>query len=489
MNRRQTAVSDRFKYFPLQQEVVASDHLKFSSDNATVDILSADGLALGKSLVQILQTVNLSNQGKLIINVDAPVDLQFLLNYLVAPSENFQNRLATGEIHININSFAAFRHMFSLITATDHEQVLTLPEYNNFKRPVTWDIAVPQASVSEYMNQAKMDLLVMLPEYRSVIEHTFEKIEDYFFSNANVIYVAAKDPTQTLYRRHGVVNTAILNGVAHEGRVMYVQSDETTHLFVSGNEGVSVDAGNVLGEAYRHALHEQNTISQESYFLTHAHLDHVAGLASSIKQDTLDEVAVRVFIAESTLPQFIGFYMARRNELRNLGFGSIFQVMTDKSYVPVGKGIMRLLPAPPNNLRHFIDSRGFVYTEGDLMRVFTGDINLPFPSFTASLEEKAQYKLNMESALDSYFGAIFDEARKANMETLELFVDFGHFSPEWQAFMEKSIMNFTQATGITLAILYKEHLKNKTGTNEELSRDVRPQLKEHSHVLHFRQPA
>ncbi|PIS31405.1 hypothetical protein COT42_01160 [Candidatus Saganbacteria bacterium CG08_land_8_20_14_0_20_45_16] len=91
-----------------------------------LDVITRDGVAAGKALLQLIQIVEITTCYEAVVNIEGPVDLQFLTMYLAAlPGADFpkrfgsSSRVAERKLTINLIGGSS-AEIFNLITNTQN---------------------------------------------------------------------------------------------------------------------------------------------------------------------------------------------------------------------------------------------------------------------------------------------------------------------------------------------------------------------------------
>lgn len=458
----------------LQTSVVLAEHLAFTSEaeKAQLTVLSADGVALGKAMLQLFEQHDLSKISELTITVDTAVDLQFLLMYLVAPPSNFHKRFVGGHINIQLRSAGAVRNMASMLTTTDLGRAITLPEVFG-KTTVSWEIAGSKEALLRDLERSCHDALRLFPQKssREPIIAAFKDVVDYL-NEHKIVYLEQQPQRGSSKMRAANIQPELFNALK-AGEVVYASSDETLHLFISGTTLNIIDPGNLATPGYVREILKQKNIEHVNIMLTHMHTDHTAALLQVLKELNLAQVAYKVNIPEAALYQFSGFVAAHREELSLLNINRHIKLLQHKESLLSGAGELQVFSKVTKNLRHFIPNASYGFIENKHLRYFSGDINTPPPpSAAASPEDKRRYKRRIQYAFTTYFRNIFLTAKQQGVTSLELFTDFGHFSPQWQAYMRATIERMAQHYDLKNYAIYEEHFKQTMGTTEARTKNI-----------------
>lgn len=417
-----------------------AEHLALKKDHnkAELTILSRDGVAVGKALVQLMaQGETLADVDEVIINAASTADLQFITNYLVCPpGQEFAQRFQGTKLTIRLHNFKAALQLPTLITTTGmgenaDEACSILPEL--FRKDVTYEIVE-----TTQMNQAK--LLKQLQRTRKELESrkelplqikenitkTLQKIEEYITSD-KLVFINKKErfEAKTIRSQRAYANALYVQEIL-AGKTFYVQTDEITHLKLLDNTLYIIDTGNPSTVAYVKALlkKDPDCIKNIVIMQTHFHNDHCARLPELLAFIRKNKINAQLVFNKKLHHQFAGFFATNLRVFKNNPTLHFLPISEDRTTRVSKKTTFSLFNKVPHLLRHFIQSNGYFLQQGSRGEFFTGDINPPTPD-KINGEDLATVSVK---ALHTYLTTILEQALAKKIKTLNIFADIGHFA-------------------------------------------------------------
>jgi len=459
----------------------AEEHLGYEISNGrlTLDVRTPDGIAAGKSFMQLMNSVDITGCSEAEVNLEMPSDLQFLIMYLAAPpGKEFMARFGSHEsvssrrVTVNLPNGAADA-LFNLITNTTNNKCALLQDIPSFKAEVVF--RVPEEEIPALRQKARnavTGLRKALPsQYHEQLTEKLAEIEAYI--DQNVVALPEEltgrnslRPGPANLRRTRELSREQISRLLDSGTTLATESDETTHISLEGNTMVLVDAGNPATATYVNALAEAARPREVKIFLTHFHADHTNGLAETLSTLRSRGINVELIIPEETLFQAMGYFTSNIKVLNTINSSARINIrtMAPGQELAINTSSSMHVMAPPASIGHYITSRGYVQInqEGQA-RCYSGDINPgPFNPATG----KAYTDQEVQEGLRSYFFGLVRRAERQGAREVDLFIDYGHFPPPLQEYitgvLEQDLSNYCRVNRMGFN-LHRNHQKNNTG--------------------------
>ncbi|MDD5455751.1 MAG: hypothetical protein PHV30_01820 [Candidatus Margulisbacteria bacterium] len=461
-------------------------------DDGGMDLIitpkTTEGLAEGKALVaslkKLLETIDLADCDRVVINCAHKGDLQFLTMYLAATPEiapvhwfgqNAANKGMQRKLQINILSKDAFLSIPDLISNCLNNQFGTLQTIASpFHSETTFCVKLPADQIRELISSFEQRLdnaakrlaelfpqLVKQGHFQRYAAEMKEFIDKYCVFNA----LPGRSITITEENLRNITTNLI-----KELKTFHIETDETTHIFVDDNEINIVDAGNPLTPLLINELKiSAPDLKDLNIMITHGHKDHTSYLKATIEAAVKKGLKVNVYLPIETLKQqFFGifvtdieFFTKFKDKINFYNMEYVVMLQPVKSLHRFLDNNAELYAVNSSNypaIKHFIDSFGYVHSNGSKSRIFTGDIN---PQFGQPLDVTL-------ADLKKYLDDLVTLAKfKKGIKHIDIFMDFGHFKMPG---VEQGVRDFlaeymealradTDNSGITFNI-YLDHIKN-----------------------------
>ncbi len=457
-------------------KIAPEDHilLKKYENKAELTLVSRDGVASGKALLQLFdRKETLANLEEVIINVSSAVPIGPIVNYIVCPPGHADKAFTGQKITIRLHNFKAALQLPALITTTGNgknadETCSILPEL--FRKDVQYEIVettkMNRANLLKQLRKTAKELEKRndLPgELRTNIQNTLLKIKDYITSE-KLVFI---DKNQTFEKktvpgRRAYANPTYVNELL-AGKTFYVQTDETTHLKLIEKTLYIVDTGNPSTVAYVKALlkKDPDCIKNIVIMQTHFHDDHCARLPELLSFIRKNKIPTTLAFNQSLYHQFTGFLTTHLRVFKNSPTLNILPTTNNQPHKTTkkSKANFQLFDYVPDLIRHFIQSNGYFLQDGTQGIFFTGDIN-PLPP-KKNDEEQKELIAQTKDAIRKYLQKILKTAFEKNIKHLAIYADAGHFegTPELLAALENIVKELRKFYKIDIS-LYKEHFKD-----------------------------
>ncbi len=420
--------------------IIPSEHLALKKFNnkAELTLLSRDGVAIGKALLQLMeQGTTLADVDEVIINASSTADLQFITNYLVCPTgKEFSQRFQGNKLTVRLHNFKAALQLPALITTAGmgknaDETCSILPEL--FRKDVKYEIVettkMNQAKLLKQLARTHQELAKrteLSPEVKKNIDHTLKKIAEYINSD-KLVFINKKElfTQKTVASHRAYANPGYVKEIL-AGKTFYVQTDEITHLKLIDNTLYVIDTGNPSTVAYVKALLKKgpDQIKNIVIMQTHFHNDHCARLPELLSLVRKNKINTQLVFNKDLHHQFAGFLATNLRVFKNNPTLKLRPVGKAQIQETGQKTSFSLFNNVPDLLRHFIQSNGYFLQQGTAGLFFTGDINPPTPD---KLNGQNLAEVSVK-ALQSYLKNIIENALTKKITNLTLFADVGHFS-------------------------------------------------------------
>lgn len=471
--------------------VLPAEHLRLSREpgKIIITLLSCDGMAIGKSLLQLLDHgESLNNAEEIIINSYSSADLQFITSYIVAPpGQQFALRFQGKQLTIRLHTLEAALQLPALITTAGNcthgeETCSILPEI--FKKEVRYELVE-----TSLLN--RFHLLNYIAETREEIRSrydlavndkdklclTLDKIKEYIVSEKVSFIPEEPVPPQTHeLKRLPVVDQDLLSRIL-AGETLYTVSDETSHITLIKNTLYVIDAGMLATPEYVQELLDAapERIQNITIIQTHFHNDHCARLAQVLELIRATNIPTQLILHKAVLHQFAGFYATHLNSFKHHPRLSL--LVADNGNIPYYAGAtITTLSLTPELLAHYIPSREFLIHNEGRGKYFTGDFNPPAPEKIQGADPVQEVITNIRL----YLKRIADLAQKQGITSLEIYADVGHFmvNPAYVEAFQRSILELnTEYRHLQLSLL-AEHIKSKENYQLHTSAQAIKQPKE-----------
>jgi len=447
-----------------------------SGKKCAINILSADGIAVGKSLLLLFaKGEDLSNVEELTVNSSSSADLQFVCNYLIAPPNGYFPKGFKGQnLTIRLLSYSAAMQLPTLITTTGNGRdggikCSILPE--EFQKRVKYEVVkTSKFNFKRLVN--RMDAAITTIKHQVALTESdigdlnisLQKMRNYIKDKITFISQDVRQKPIRARKRRSRINKLLLNELV-QGKTIYTSSDETTHMKLIGKTLHVVDTGNPTTVNYIKALNRKypELVKDIKVYQTHFHHDHCARLADLIRYIRFNHIPTKLFVHKKTLHQFAGFYASNLPVFRK---NSYLEVVTGKNEQLdfSDQNLCSLERAETGMINHFIPSSAVSLRIADQGYFFSGDINPLPPEKDFIGDPVAEIKKNIRVYLED----IFQKASAQAISKLDLHIDIGHFAlnKEYIEYFKSEIAALSLRYKVQ-AQLYAEH--NKANDSFQLS--------------------
>lgn len=449
-----------------------------SNGELTLKLKSADGVAIGKAFMQLMSKIDITKCHAVTLNVNSAADLQFVTMYLAAPpgkefTKRFGSDLPEGmgrKLIINLQNQKASNQIFNLITNTVNGKCGLLQDFIPYFAADV-EFKMPTGSKDNLMHQLSGSIDAMKANIKksdltawdktkafAELDGTKYEIEDYI--NSHVVFDRKLEDAhviKSLPRVQNVSNREIEDII--NGKTMHVRSDETTHISLEEDTIVLVDAGNPSTSRYVEKLARSSDADKLSIFLTHFHNDHTAGLKETLRVAKENGLKVDINIPQNIIFQSVGFFATNYPDLDFASFNIIPMSETEVALI-TDVAQVEMFSTPPS-ISHFITSKGFVQSNGESARCYSGDIN---PGAFDPQTQKPYRTGKLVEGLSSYFSELITSAARTGAKKVDVFVDRDHFlmnPPAWtfiNDFFKGNVAFYQNKYNVTDAVVLAEDL-------------------------------
>jgi len=455
------------------------------------DQLSNDGVATGKSLIQLLENtdLDLSSYSKVVFNIDKG-GMQFLSFYTtLPPGSPFAKGLhpildsKQKNIDINILSQEAAQDLLFTLATTDRDKITTMWQLMNGYETV-------KINISEDLKSHLLELISIAREsgglfkidsrglYARYSEHlmrddfsrTLDRLEEFILENVqtdNTLQAPTSSEVTEISQRSNPISSEQAQAIL-DGEVLYTTSDERTDIFYRSNKLFLVDCGSPATlkniETIAAAARSRATRMNELVInISHFHDDHIGALTEVLENfdrlKTMGFTKIRLNIPPSLTKQFTGYYLKNIELIDNLITKRGFKM----NFLERQKDYMSVAPTFPGNLTHYILTESFMYKDNDDMLVFLSDWNAPTTGDFMQVVSSG--------SINQYFKELFHNLHRRHIQTCSLFLDLdsGHLKGSnnfyeehqmtYEEYLLQTINKMAERYGIELTI-YNEHAKN-----------------------------
>ncbi|MFH1428810.1 MAG: hypothetical protein ABIH39_03600 [Candidatus Margulisiibacteriota bacterium] len=432
-----------------------------------------NGFTLGKAFGLLLETkingkyeYDITKCSKVILNITKPVDLQFILFYLAWPPDIAERRFGKciapedRNINIKLNSAEAVNQLFNAFGSALDNQFTLLQEAIpflgsnlHFIAPKTHIHAVKSANIKQSMRQRAKETVKIL---QNILPYKYYQVLDEVITGHNksniltfldsisfdieeqtgVSGITVDSPSSIVHPISGFVS--VLRGEA----VIHMETDGTFLLAVDNNTIRICDAGHDVVVDLIDKITKKSNANSIEFYISHFHYDHTHAFAQSIKKAIDLGLQVSINIPEVVLKHQAVSYFATNKELldflapdgKNLRKGVSINILPEPEDDINNTSPVKMIKMP-DALGHFVTSRGYYYKLNDTLIFSTGDMN---PNIFNNPKTESQYT---EEEVKAGIRECYDNAVKLtkflNMKKLKLFIDYGHFPPNYKKYMRE----------------------------------------------------
>lgn len=473
--------------------------LAVSGSHATIKVKGSkdnNGIDVASDLIRAMRNVDLTRVSSVTVKVVNSMNLQFITMYLAAPpGADFPLRVganlekgATKVMVLHLSGEAA-KQLADLACNSSPFSVATLPELFGFIiRYETGGGEMPEDEVHTFRGmrptlQQNIDdtcafLRFVQPDLEDDWVEHHGALGEYFtnkvqydltaedFQGMPVAAAPVSEEELKIPKEH-------VRGVIEEGKTLHVRTDQTTHIFMLDDKGVTspvlVDCGNPATADYIKELLMYTNASRVLINLTHLHADHAGkNLVKTIKAVTDTGRQVILNGARTETRQWFGFISSNIEELLPLmkeGKVGINFMNVDGRFVGLTSSSRIAVMGTSAAISHYIVSVGYVIRDDSSgkVRIFSGDIN---PGVFNPATKAPYTPEEVTSSLVSYFNGLIAKALEENpraVKHIDLFFDYGHFPGNvYEEFFRKYISEKTKELsdrGIAINF-YQDHVKS-----------------------------
>jgi hypothetical protein len=475
---------------------------------------SADpnGIEISYELLEAIEKIDVTQKKKATVNITSNTNLQFISMYLVAPpGEHFLKRFGHNlaenekpEIHFKLSPEAAVALMDA--TSSSDKYFMLLPEIL-YKQGVEMAIELkadtkPSGFPKEQVHTTEdsYNLLKALNENTKnalslILNKYNKKWEEYNIGFANWLEnFTASDLTPNdlsfIYQAKSNTNfkknvpikeiNSFVEGLSNK-QTFHVTSDQTTHMFIAGNDLILVDSGfpytaEIINKVLKETPHINNVIIN----ITHFHADHAGlELVRAINAAASNQKKVQLNVAEESSQQLYGWLGSNQQEiLPLLERAPRLQIALKNNYDSLEKindETFFILVQQPKSIEHFIPTNGLIITtkKQNKTRIFSADFNEGvFNPKTKAKYSKTEVMIGITEYLDDLFDKAIENTKPGG--TVEFYIDIGHFLPtingtmydDYFKFLEKQYISMAANKEITDIKFFYDHNKSKTPKGE-----------------------